>query len=545
MSCFFTIYKKHEPKASHRRSYTGKMGEKKEVNMKMLKHPLTIVCLIYTTILTCIILQFIHRYDAFNYAIDDPYIHLTIAKNLAFNHYWGVSDHQFSSASSSPFWTLLLTGLFLIFGDNELIPLVLNIIFSFLSIYVIYLLLKKYNFNRIMMVTLLLLIIGNAQIVTITLVGMEHILQLFFLLVFFYLIQKYERITTEPLIWLSIIGFLAVWSRYESAFFIFAICVYWLFKNQIKAAFTIGIFSLLPVVIMGAYFLSQNGTFLPYTLLIKGNWEWGNEDRVIWILTTYVKQTSIVLIGIILYWLVGKKVHNPVTTRLLYIWLVFSVTHVFFFGFGAYHYRYIMFFVVFKFIVYVDIFRHVRSFIPKEKEKITKKMYGFTLAFLMIFTIAVWGKEIYMDVHMMKDIRNQQIQMKNFIFNYYNDKTVALNDIGIISYRTNIKLVDLWGLGTKSVALWKKEHAYNTDKIRTLVNQKRSDAIIVYTNWYDAYGGVPKEWIKVADWKYANVIVTGKKVTFYARNKRDAEKMRIYMKEFQPKIPDEVNVKIY
>ena len=53
---------------------------------------------------------------------------MAVAKNLAFEHVWGISKYSFESASSSPFYTLLLATVFYIAGTHLVIPLLINIV---------------------------------------------------------------------------------------------------------------------------------------------------------------------------------------------------------------------------------------------------------------------------------------------------------------------------------------------------------------------------------------------------------------------------------
>ena len=64
----------------------------------------------------------------FIYPLDDTYIHMSIAKNLALHNNWGISTNEFQSASSSILYTLLLSALFKLFSVNTLIPFIINLI---------------------------------------------------------------------------------------------------------------------------------------------------------------------------------------------------------------------------------------------------------------------------------------------------------------------------------------------------------------------------------------------------------------------------------
>jgi asparagine N-glycosylation enzyme membrane subunit Stt3 len=73
----------------------------------------------------------------FTFPMDDAYIHLAMAKNLAVHGVWGVTRHAFSSTSSSPLWTLLIAACFRVAGVWAPMPLLLNLVISTILLIVV------------------------------------------------------------------------------------------------------------------------------------------------------------------------------------------------------------------------------------------------------------------------------------------------------------------------------------------------------------------------------------------------------------------------
>ena len=80
------------------------------------------------------------------YPLDDSYIHLSIAKNISFHEVWGITRYEFSSTSSSPFFSILLSILMNLWENNPLVSLYLNIFIANLFLIIIYLLFLYYFF---------------------------------------------------------------------------------------------------------------------------------------------------------------------------------------------------------------------------------------------------------------------------------------------------------------------------------------------------------------------------------------------------------------
>src|ERR1700733_12146767 len=109
----------------------------------------------------------------FMYPLDDVFIHMALAKNLAFHHNWGINDHEFASASSSILYTLLLAGLFKVFSAQIIIPFLVNLIAGSVLLIVLQRWLRKENINQLPQLIILLCMIFFSPLPILLVCGME------------------------------------------------------------------------------------------------------------------------------------------------------------------------------------------------------------------------------------------------------------------------------------------------------------------------------------------------------------------------------------
>jgi hypothetical protein len=137
------------------------------------------------------------------------------------------------------------------------------------------------------------------------------------------------------------------------------------------------------------------------------------------------------------------------------------------------------------------------------------------------------------------NIYEQQYQMGLFVRQYYQNSTVALNDIGAVNFIADIHCLDIWGLANAEVAAAKKKHTYQRADIERLAQQSGARIAIIYDYWF--IGGVPAEWIRVGRWTIrGNVIAGSDTVSFYAVNPSEAAHLGQSLEDFSSQLPADV-----
>jgi len=526
------------------------------IRVTLLRHWPLIISVGFLLAIIAVLLNasLIYTHGHLVYALDDPYIHMAMAKNFAQHGVWGVTKYEFSSSSSSLLYPLLLFVIFFLFGVNEAVPLVLNVVFATLTTYLIYILLKQYKFPSIYNFIVLLSIIFFTPFPAIIFTGMEHMLHTLITIFFAYLSAKIlskERsdLNKEFSLLLILAPFLPM-TRYEGLFLVMAVSTLFIMRKRLFESFLLISLSLVPIVIYGLISISNGWYFFPNSILIKNNIPVISSVGIwnfIYLFITRISESHILILiftASILFIL--KFIRSNTLWReqtiLLFIFITTAFLHMLFAKTGWF-YRYEAYLIAFGIFT---IALEVREYLPEkllfDKYLIPKYIAIILLIFLFISPFAIRGYVSSIITPLAtKNIYEQQYQMALFLKEFYQGETVAANDIGTINFIADIKCLDLKGLGSLEVAKAKRESSYNTEYIYKLAKNEDVKIAIVYDHWFESYGGLPPQWIKVGEWKISNnVVCGGDTVSFYAVDPEEEDRLIESLRIFSSKLPKNV-----
>ena len=120
--------------------------------------------------------------DHLVYPLDDTYIQMAIGKHVAMHGVWGLTRHEFSGAGSSLLWPFLLASADRVVGVDVRTPFVLNLAAACALLGLAYTVLRRYVPSRAGQAGALALLILAAPLMVLTVIGMEHTLQVVFTL---------------------------------------------------------------------------------------------------------------------------------------------------------------------------------------------------------------------------------------------------------------------------------------------------------------------------------------------------------------------------
>lgn len=505
----------------------------------------------------------------FCYPLDDTFIHLSLADKLAHGGTWGINPGEYAAASSSPLYTLVLA-LGLKLGIPGMVwPFVANLLFGGLLLLACDQLLLQFNAGNRLRTVLLLCVVCFTPLPVMIASGMEHLLHAWLLVVALRLAIR--LLNQEDGAWKTglVIG-IAVLARFESLFLLTALGVLLLYRGRWKALFIAGLLGVLPFVLFGIVSVKMGGHLLPNSVLLKGSHLQSLGQTIQEILVyklTFGNNTMtnlytnqfyptgasslsgtallrlILIIPVLLLWV------KPADMRVRWLSLLFLITALLHLALAAvgWLFRYEAYLVVMG-ILTTGILLAIQW--QSVKDRWTKEDWlgKGVITFVAIFLLLPFPLRAAAATQNLpgasRNIYEQQYQMAQFLEKIYHQQTVAVNDIGAVSYFSHNYILDLWGLGTNAVADAKMHHHYDPAFLSSLCAEKQGRIAIIYEKWFDAK--LLGQWQKVATWQITNNVICGDDtVTFYAMTTADAAPLKAALQAYATQLPPDVTVRYF
>lgn len=467
------------------------------------------------------------------YSLDDSYIHLELSRHIALGHY-GLNLDESSSPSSS-----ILYPFFLAFFANAHFHLFVPLLIGFFSAIVSCLFLlkigKKFGLHGWRLNLILIAVVLSSNMLGMPFNGMEHGLQLMLSLWVIYglivLIREnkifflfYPAIIAGPLIRFENL------SLSVASIFVLALCRS--LKSALFLLFLLFVF--LTAFSFMLYLLDL--PFIPNSILIKTGISEVSEKKYLHLVFDNAirsvgdRQGVVLLFGLavaIVGLLVKNKVNlsSPKNFYVAFFIAFIVVGHILFGHFGSFA----------RYEIYVYIILLIIIYWSWNKElNLAFHDRPFKAFFVMFFCLFVAGAP-YVEVTLKtpngsEDLYLQQEQMRKFASEFYRD-SVAVNDIGLVSYRNPYLVVDLFGLGSGRPKIITEK--WMEEKIKS----KKIGVVMIYKNWF--LDSIPKNWIHIGDLIIAREknSVAFNSVQFFLTPEGDAKKINSALVLLESQLP--------
>lgn len=454
----------------------------------------------------------INNHGMFIYTLDDPYIHIALAKQI-FNGHYGINPNEFSAPSSSIIWPFILAP-FALFGSAMIYaPFALNLIFAFLTLsLLIKLLADIHPLSK-------LIILGGFCLATnfygLIFTGMEHSLQIYLVILIACAVLNKEfgsTAATPAAVYVALI--LLPLTRYEGLAVSIPVLAYLFYLGERRAAM-ISAAIMLALVIGFSLFLHHLGLgYVPSSVIAKTNMA-GLPALIFNILSQSDKYGWVILIQLFICALYFDR--KPLVLMLITVTILHTL-----FGRWGWFGRYEVYWLVF---VGVFALHACRSCMRERHMTALFAMLPVAFATLVNSTLSVplASAAIY----------NQQYSTSMIIRDLH--EPVAVNDLGLVALYGNQYILDLWGLGSIQALNYRKTET-GVEWMSTLMAEKDVHYAVVYAEWFP---DIPKNWIEVAHMRLTipKASTASQQVFYYATDAESVKKLKTVMERFRDQTP--------
>ncbi len=473
------------------------------------KHLTVILLVLPVMLMTLAIL--INNHGMFIYTLDDPYIHLALAKQMFSGHY-GINPGEFSAPSSSIIWPFLLAPFAVLGNGMVLAPFFLNLIFAFLTIGPLLRLLD--GLHPVSKV----LILGGFFLATnlygLIFAGMEHTLQVYLVTLIACAVVKKEfgQVAITPLpIYIALILLPLV--RYEGLAVSLPVLAYLFWhgerRSTVVSAAVIG-----ALVVAFSLFLNHLGLgYIPSSVQAKTG---TGLAALFFNVTNQLDAYGWVLLAQLFVCVLFFD-RKPLILMLLTV----AALHTLFGRSGQGRYEAYWLTFVGVFVIYACVTRMSERYMTALFAMLP---VAFAIPVYTTLRVPLSSAAIY----------NQQYSSGEIVRAL--GEPVAVNDLGLVALNGNQYILDLWGLGSIQALHYRKTRN-DVDWMTTLMDEKDVHYAFVYNEWFPER---PKNWIEVAEMRLTipRASAAASSVFYYATDEESAKKLKTVMERFRDDTPN-------
>jgi hypothetical protein len=508
--------------------------------------PALLASLVFLTAVAFPLLEIAREGRPLTYALDDAYVHMAIAKNLAQCGVWGVTPFAFSGSSSSPAWVVLLSLLYRVCGVNEYLPFFLNVVAGVAALFVAAMILRTYGARPFTQTLVLIALVVLAPMPSTAFTGMEHTLHL---CLSFLLVHSVIRALCAPDCGPTggfpyLLSSLTVATRYEALATVFVLSSLSFLKKRYRLGVLLGLASLIPVTAYALYAVASGDLPLPDSVLLKAR---PLQERSLAdgthlltsLLATFIRLGWFAHVSAITAALAAAYLFctTPAERKNLtanVAWLLVGIGNMVLqvaFGQLGWFYRYEMYAMGIGFLALGICIGASSGF--KRKVSVVLLvvccLVGVPRGYAACTSIGRASGNIF----------DQQYQMAMFVRRFYPEQTVVVHDIGALAFfNDKARIVDLYGLAAPQVARAKLGGLYDRTIVQRVSSSAGAKIAMVCPSWLAESGGAPPGWRKICSWRIANNLVCkDSQVDIYSLDASAREELSRGLSAYQASLP--------
>ena len=472
---------------------------------------------------------------AFTYTLDDAYIHLALAENIAAGHY-GINVGESSAPSSSILWPFLLAPA-LLFSHTSLVPLVFNVIAAGATLVLFWRLaattLDRIENNRDAVITLLVvLFMLGTNLVGLVFTGMEHSLQLLGVVAIVLGLVGEAR-NGRIAWWLGPVVVAAPLVRYENlAVSVPALIYLFLRRHRVVALISLGVMS---AVMAGfsMFLRSLDLGWLPTSVTVKSRVveSGGSLASVLFNLIESLKDPRGILLAVALvgFAAVGLSEKRDRAERLLAGTIGLGlVLHLLVGRYGWYS-RYEVYIWASALLAGIYLARQTLvRFFNRRRHRTMLMASGATLLICSPYVYALLTTPLAS-----RNIHEQHGQMHRLVTDHY-QRPIAANDIGYVSFRNDAYVLDIAGMGSQEVLRARRDGTPGWLDALSEEHDVRLAVVYAHRMPDDAAG-----WVELGELHLGGRRITAahEVVAVYLREGEDPREVLMLLKEWEKELP--------